>query len=311
MQEADSGILPGVTGKRSIKNARKTLVAIVGAGNLASALAPALRGTGYKIDQIISRDWPASLRRARQLAVQVGASTITVARAQIRADVVWFCVPDGSVAGAAEAQKEAANWTGKVALHSSGALSSDVLAELRRRGAAVASVHPFMTFVRGSRPALAGVPFAVEGDAMAVRAARRIIKNLGCHAYSIRKENKVAYHAWGTFASPLLTALLVTSEQVAAAAGVQRKAARQRMLPIIEQTLANYAASGGAGAFSGPIIRGDVDTIKQHRRILRNLPVAREVYDGLARAALAYLPGKNKSALEKSLRSSRRGENGS
>ena len=307
----DSGILPCVTGKRSIKNARKPRVGIVGAGNLAGALALALRGTGYRIDQIITRDRPASLRRARQLAGQVGASAVIRGKANIRADLVWFCVPDGSIAGAAEVLKEAANWTDKVALHSSGALSSDVLAELRRRGAAVASVHPFMTFVRGSRPALLGVPFAIEGDTAAVRIARQVVKSLGGHAHSIRKQDKAAYHAWGTFASPLLTALLVTSEQIAAAAGAPGKVARRRMLPIIEQTLANYAAFGGAGAFSGPIIRGDVDTIKQHLRILRNMPIASEVYVGLARAALAYLPGKNKGALEKSLKSLRRGKIGS
>lgn len=238
----------------------------------------------------------------------MGASAVTAARPQIRADLVWFCVPDGAIAGAAEALNESANWNGKVALHSSGALASDELRELRRRGAAVASVHPFMTFVHGSQPALAGVPFAIEGDAAAVRVARQIIKSIGGHAHSIRKEDKAAYHAWGMFASPLLTALLVATEHVAAAAGVQPRAARQRMLPIIKQTVANYTAYGGAGAFSGPIIRGDVDTLKKHLRILRAMPVAQDVYLSLARAALAYLPGKNKSALEKSLKSSRRGK---
>jgi len=284
----------------------KPRVAIVGAGNLASALAVALHGAGYGIDQIISRDQAASFRRARRLAGQVGASAVAAARAQIRADIVWFCVPDGAIAGAAEALKAAADWSGKVAVHSSGALTSNELAQLRRRGAAVASVHPFMTFVRGSRPRLVGVPFAIEGDAVAVRMARRIVKNLHGCAYSIRNEDKAAYHAWGTFASPLLTALLVTSEHVAAAAGVKRKAAKQRMLPILKQTLANYVAFDAAGAFSGPLIRGDVDTVKRHLRTLRGVPVAQDVYVSLARAALAYLPGKNKETIETALKSLRR-----
>lgn len=284
----------------------KPRVAIVGAGNLASALAVALHGAGYGIDQIVSRDQAASFRRARRLAGQVGASAVAAARAQIRADIVWFCVPDGAIAGAAEALKAAADWSGKVAVHSSGALTSNELAQLRRRGAAVASVHPFMTFVRGSRPRLVGVPFAIEGDAVAVRMARRIVKNLHGCAYSIRNEDKAAYHAWGTFASPLLTALLVTSEHVAAAAGVKVKAARQRMLPILKQTLANYVAFDAAGAFSGPIIRGDVDTVKRHLRTLRGVPVAEGVYVSLARAALAYLPGKNKETIETALKSLRR-----
>ena len=134
-----------------------------------------------------------------------------------------------------------------------------------------------------------------------------LVKDLGGHAYSIRKKDKAAYHAWGTFASPLFTALLATTEQVAVLAGVNRKAARQRMIPILQQTLANYAAFGAAGGFSGPIVRGDVDTVKRHLRVLRGAPVAREVYMSLARAALAYLPGKNKGALRGELKSARKG----
>jgi predicted short-subunit dehydrogenase-like oxidoreductase (DUF2520 family) len=295
-------MLPGMPRKLSAK----PRITIVGAGNLASALAPSLREAGYEIDQIISRGRPASLRRARRLAREVGASAVLISRAQIRSEVVWFCVPDGAIASVAESFEGAADWIGKVALHSSGALSSDELSALRSRGAAIASVHPLMTFVQGSRPSLAAVPFAIEGDSAAVHAARSIVKNLGGSAYSIRREDKAAYHAWGTFASPLLTALLVTSERVAAAAGVKSKLARQRMLPMLRQTLANYAALGGPGAFSGPIVRGDADTVKRHLQTLREIPVAQDVYIALARAALAYLPARKKKEFEKELQSLRR-----
>jgi predicted short-subunit dehydrogenase-like oxidoreductase (DUF2520 family) len=147
------------------------------------------------------------------------------------------------------------------------------------------------------------VPFALEGDAAAVRVARRVIEDVGGDAYPIRKRDKAAYHAWGTFASPLFTALLAATEQVATLAGVNRKAAKRRMIPILLQTLANYAAFDAADAFSGPIIRGDVDTVKRHMRVLRGMPAAREVYSALARSALLYLPAKNKSALKRLLNS--------
>ena len=165
-----------------------------------------------------------------------------------------------------------------------------------------------MTFVRGSQPALAGMPFAIEGDAAAVRVARRMVQDLGAHAYPILKKDKAAYHAWGTFASPLFTALLATTEQVAVLAGVNRKAAKRRMIPILLQTLANYAAFDAAGAFSGPIVRGDVGTVERHLRVLRGTPAARDVYLALARSALRYLPAKGKAGLERVLRSSGRGQ---
>lgn len=286
-------MLPGMAGKPQI--------AIVGAGNLGSALAVSLRRSGYVIHSIVARSSRASLRKAQRLAKQAGAEALSDPSGALGADLIWFCVPDSEIANAARDFAKKINWKGRVALHSSGALSSDELAALRSRGAAVASVHPFMTFVRGSRPPLAGVPFALEGDATAVRTARQIIEDIGAHAYSIRKKDKAAYHAWGTFASPLFTALLATTEQVATLAGVSRNAAKRRMIPILLQTLANYASFEAANAFSGPIIRGDLDTVSRHLHVLRGMPAARDVYSALASSALLYLPAKNKGALKRLL----------
>jgi len=293
----DSAILPGMAAKPL-----KPRIAIVGAGNLASSLATSLRRAGYSIDQIVSRGSAASLRRARKLAREVGASAVPLAGAQIRAELVWFCVPDGVIAGAAASLTKAGDWQGKVALHSSGALTSDELAGPRERGAAVASVHPLMTFVRSSRPSLVGVPFVIEGDPKAARAARTIVRDLRARPFTIRKNQKQAYHAWGMFASPLLMALLAASERVAIAAGVDRKAARERMLPILKQTLANYEQLGAPTAFSGPIARGDAATVEKHLKVLLGIPSAREIYVALAGSSLRDLPAKNRAALKKILR---------
>src|SRR5258708_32925635 len=202
----------------------KPRIAIVGAGNLASALAVSLTAAGDTIEQVIARGQEASLRRAQRLAREVGASAVAVRRSQIRTPIIWFCVPDGAIAGTAASLSRAADWSGKVALHSSGALTSDELTALRKLGAAVASVHPLMTFVRGSRASLAEVPFSIEGDPTAVRAARAIVRDLKGHSFTIRKAQKEAYHTWGMFASPLLTALLAATERVAGAAGGDTKA---------------------------------------------------------------------------------------
>jgi predicted short-subunit dehydrogenase-like oxidoreductase (DUF2520 family) len=216
---------------------------------------------------------------------------------EVKARILWLCVPDGEIACAAVSLSEGFQGRGKIALHSSGALGSEILEPLRRRGAAVASVHPLMTFVQGSRPSLAGVSFAIEGDPVAVRAAHRIVRDFGGQSYPISRKEKTAYHAWGTFASPLLTALLATTEEVAALAGVRKKAARERMLPILLETVKNYGKLGAAAGFSGPIVRGDVETVRRHLAVLRTTPVPREVYVALARAALEYLPAKNKKSL--------------
>lgn len=287
-----SAILPGM--------AKKPRIAIVGAGNLGNALAHSLRAAGYRIDSVIARAEGVSLTRARRLARQL-RSRAFVGAEEARARILWFCVPDGEIASASAALARGFQGRGRVALHSSGALCSDELEPLRRQGVAVASVHPLMTFVRKSRPMLRGVSFAVEGDPVAVQTARRIVRDLGGEPFAIRKKDKSAYHALGTFASPLLTALLATTECVAGLAGMTRAAAKRHMLPILLQTLQNYGKLGAAQGFSGPIVRGDVETVRRHLEVLRAAVLPHQVYVALARAALEYLPTKNRRALRELL----------
>ena len=279
----------------------KPRIAIVGPGRLGSALAQELRRSGYRITEIASRNSIASRRKARALAKKVHA-VAAIDNPRLDADLIWFCVPDREIAKAARQMAQVADWKGKIAFHSSGALASEELSVLRRRGAAVASVHPLMTFVSGSIPSLHGIPLALEGDAKAIRAAREIARDLGAEPFPISKSKKSAYHAWGGFTSPLLIALLVTGERVAHAAGLSPADARKKMLPIVQQTLANYAKLGPAGAFSGPLVRGDAQVVRKHVKELRKIPGARDVYLALARAGSRYLPLRNRKELEKLLK---------
>ena len=280
---------------------KKPRIAIVGAGSLGSALATSLHNAGYRVEEIVARAKPSSQRRAQSLAKRVGARVVTIGKVPIQSDVIWLLVPDREIRRNAEMLARSGEWKGKVVFHSSGALSSQELRDLQRRGVAVASVHPMMTFVAGVVPELAGVPFALEGDGVAVRVARRIVKALGGESFDIDVRRKPAYHAWGAFASPLLLSLWVTAERAAELAGISRANARSKMLPIIRQTLANYAERGPAHAFSGPIIRGDAATLEKNLKALQRLPEARNVYLALARSAVSNLPAKNRTKLRRTL----------
>ena len=99
---------------------------------------------------------------------------------------------------------------------------------------------------------------------VATRAAKQIVERLGGNAFPIRKQNKVLYHAFGSFASPLVIALMASLEQVALAAGVRKRDIKRVMLPLLSQTLRNYLYQDAASAFSGPLARGDVATVRKH-----------------------------------------------
>ena len=281
---------------------RKPRVAIVGAGSLATFLAVVLRESGYLVTEIISRNLPRSRRHARSLASKVGARAATGGTAALDAELLWFCVPDRAIQEAASSLAARAKGKVRFAFHSSGALLSRELEALRKSGVAVASVHPPMTFVPGSRPSLEDVPFALEGDAVATRLARRIVRDLGGESFALPAARKAAYHAWATFTSPLWLAFLVTLEEAAHAAGLTRTDARRMSLPIIRQTLENYSRLGPEHSFSGPIIRGDATTVAKHLAVLKKYPAVRDVYVALALAALDRLPAKNRGELRRLLR---------
>jgi len=280
---------------------RKPQIAIVGPGRLGTALTRRFKQAGFTITEIIHR---ASLpkRGPRLLARATGARLSPISDALLNADVIWFCVPDRQIAATARALATRGNWKGKIAIHSSGALTSSELISLRQKGAAAASVHPLMTFVADTLPSLQGVPFAFEGDSKALSVARQIVQTLGGKPFRIHPKNKVAYHAWGAFTSPLLIALLVNAEHVAHAAGLSAADARKKMLPILTQTVENYGQLGPAGAFSGPLIRGDVEIVRKHLQVLKKIPGAKEVYVDLARTALRRLPVQNPGRIKRALK---------
>jgi predicted short-subunit dehydrogenase-like oxidoreductase (DUF2520 family) len=278
----------------------KPSIAIIGPGRLGTALALQLSNVGYRIAEIVSRT-PASEREVRAFTQTVKARSSHYQNGTLDAGLIWICVPDREIAVVAADLAVMNIWKGKTVFHSSGALDSDVLNPLRKCGAKVASVHPMMTFVRGAVPTMKGITFALEGDPAAVKLASRLVRDFGAHTFLVRKQNKVAYHAWGSLVSPLLVAVLVTAERVAKSAGLKKAEARRMMMPIVCQTFVNYAALGPAGSFSGPLVRGDTETVRKHLRALKKVPEARAVYVALARSALRHLPVENRRQLEKLL----------
>jgi predicted short-subunit dehydrogenase-like oxidoreductase (DUF2520 family) len=277
-------------------------VSIVGLGRLGTALALNLRQAGWKVDCVVVRPSTRVRQTTRKLARLLSARVVRLGQETLSSGLVWITVPDDAIADVASQLARAQSWEKTTVFHSSGALTSDVLLPLHKRGATVASVHPGMTFVHKVATRFSGVPFGVEGSAAALRVANKVVGDLGGTAYTIRKENKVLYHAFDTFASPLFIALMAVLEEVGREAGIKRAQARNLAGPLLRQTLGNYLEHGAAASFSGALIRGDVATVRRHLDALRNIPSARDAYRSLARVAIRHLPVKNLAALRKALR---------
>jgi predicted short-subunit dehydrogenase-like oxidoreductase (DUF2520 family) len=278
--------------------AKKPSISILGAGNVGSVLAPALHRAGFRVEEIAVRDNPASIKRGKTVARMSGAKAVTDSQATFSADVIWICVTDDAIAPVARAlaARRDVDWRRRIIFHASGALSSDELKPLKKRGAAIASTHFMQSFVPGSNPSLA-VPFAVEGDKSAAKVALQIGEALGAKPFVIRKESKVLYHAMGFFSSPLVIIALTLSEKVGRSAGLDPDQIASVIRPMFSRTAENYLKKGSAGAFVGPINRGNVATINKHLRDLKRIPEARAAYVAMGKAALKNLPVKNRKQI--------------
>ena len=177
---------------------------------------------------------------------------------------------------------------GQVFLHLSGALTSDVLKPLRRQGVRVGSMHPLMTV--SAVPARAarhfrGATFALEGDPAAVRAARGLVQSLGGVPVVIRARDKARYHAGAVFASNYVVAALDAAQRLLMGAGFTDRGARRALAPLTAASVANEAAQGAVASLTGPIVRGDLATIRKHLAALD--PETRALYKALGTATLA------------------------
>ena len=162
--DADTFLLSSV--RMAATRTRRPVITLIGAGNLAYALGPALRAAGYAIDGVAARETASSRRRAAMLAKSVRAAAVPLAQTRPDADIIWICHTDDALAETAKLLARKPGWKNKIVFHSSGALSSNVLAPLKRKGAYTASLHPMMTFVPGAAPRMDEVPFAVSTTAL-------------------------------------------------------------------------------------------------------------------------------------------------
>jgi predicted short-subunit dehydrogenase-like oxidoreductase (DUF2520 family) len=275
-------------------------ISFVGAGALASGLAKLLRAQGFTIAEIIARAEPASQRKAGALAREVGAAATTLAEARLHCELLWLAVPDGAIEPVAQALALSAQLP-QVALHASGALSSQALAALAGRGVETGSAHPMMTFVAGEPPSLEGAWFAVEGSPAAVRAARAMANKLGAKSFTIEPSRKSLYHAFGAMLSPMLATELAAAERIGLRAGIDGKQVRHIMEPIVLRTVRNVLRGGARKSFSGPLARGDVRTVEAHLESLGGSPES-GVYRALMDYATETMPVKRSDEMKKLLR---------
>jgi predicted short-subunit dehydrogenase-like oxidoreductase (DUF2520 family) len=255
-------------------------VAFVGAGRLGTALALALAGRGYRVSALLSRRAAGARRAAARAGLSLKETSAGAFDSFPDAGLLFITTPDDAVALTAErlaalstfSEREAGR---RVVLHTSGALSSDVLAPLAARGFRVGSLHPLAAVAepRAGAESLRHAFYCVEGDAAAVRAARRVVRDLGGRSFSVSAGDKALYHAAAVMTAGHTVALFDAAVRLLASCGLGEARAREVLLPLLASTLGNLAAHAPARALTGTYARADLATVRKHLAALRDTEV--------------------------------------
>lgn len=278
----------------------------MGAGRVGSTLGRLLHQKGWRIGPVITR----SMRTARAARRRIGSGQpqVGLSEAVLDADLILIATPDRAIAETAGSLARIASskaWRGRIVLHTSGALGSDVLKPLALRGAEIGSLHPLQTFNGRTVPSFAGCTCAIEGAPVALRMARRISRELGGVPVVLPSRRKAAYHVAAALAAGHVLAVMEAAVRILVKAGFPRQRAIRALLPLTRQTLANYERVGAGAAWTGPLSRGDFGVIERHLEALRPFPREyREAYDTLSRLGLDVLAngsGSKKRLLKQTL----------
>jgi len=243
----------------------------IGAGTVGTALAVRLSSKGYQVIAVSSR----SQTSARKLARAVSGCRAFNNNQGVAdtAELIFITTPDDTIASVAS---EIQWHRGQSVVHCSGALSTDILESAKKSGARVGAFHPLQTFA-GVKQAIENIPgstFAVEAEEPLLSTLKDIATALDGDWIELKANDKVVYHAAAVIACNYLVTLVKLATDLWQSFNIPQSQATQALLPLIRGTIHNIDTVGIPQCLTGPIARGDIETIKKHLDALQKVAPA-------------------------------------
>ncbi|MEC3909259.1 DUF2520 domain-containing protein [Sphingobium sp. CR2-8] len=264
-------------------------IGIIGTGRVAQAMALALHA--HSVDPMLV--WGRTPTRRDAITARIGHSAPAQDLAQIASacDLILIAVSDDAIAPIVAALAEQRPTGAPLILHLSGRSGAAILTPLAQRGALTAAVHPAMTFTGDPDREVArmiGARFVVTGSTRpATGAAERLVALIGGVVEHVAEAQRALYHAALCHAANHLVTLMAGSCDALATAGIADPAAL--LAPLVRAALDN-SLDRGIGGLSGPLLRGDADTIRDHlAAISAHSPRLLPAYRAMATATLDAL----------------------
>lgn len=264
-------------------------VSFIGCGRVGRTIARALKDAGYEIGMVVTR----SDNRTREAIDFIGAGihASDIVSAGLSGNIHFIGTNDDAIEEVVQTLDEEINTSleNHYFFHFSGSVTSEALEPLHKKGAAIGSIHPLQVFADPLKAleTLPGVYYAIEGEDRAMELAVRLVDSLQGKLLLIPTGRKVLYHAAGVFAANYLTVLVGIVMGIMEEIGESPEDSYQAFLPLMVGALQNIEEFGVGGALTGPIVRGDAKTIRNHLKALDDLkPEWVETYKVLGQDAV-------------------------
>ncbi len=263
---------------------KRDKIGIIGYGRVGRVLARGFVEAGYVLSGVVLRNETAD-EFIRKNALKVG-SEIEDLPGDI--DFLVVAVQDSKIAIVAEEIARCSRLKkGAVVAHTAGALSADVLAPVEKSGLKRLGWHPLQTFaLNDDAGILKGIPFGMDGDEEALAIGEKIATDLGGIPLRIKPEKRIEYHLAAVISSNLITGLFAIAGDLFKECIAGKENDGSSLVPLLRKTVENIERTGAPDALTGPIVRGDVDTVRSHLRILKDKPEILEIYKLLSRRIL-------------------------
>jgi len=260
-------------------------IGIVGAGHAGLALGVAFSRAGWPVSAVASRT---PENRERFTALVPSARPVERPMQFVDdVDLVFLTVPDDAIRGVVA---DLRLYAGQAIAHTSGALSAAILAPSVGAGATSASFHPLVAFadLERSVAALHGATIALEGDDALLIILAQLATDIGAQPVRLPPGGKPAYHAAAVLAAGGFIGLLDAVAELGRGAGLDEAGSLAIFGPLVRQSLQNAEALGIRDALTGPLLRGDIGTVRDHLEAMSRLaPGALELYSAAARREIA------------------------
>lgn len=236
----------------------------IGAGKVGTAFGKYLSDKGFKVEGYYSR----SEKSAKNAADFTNSKVYHSMGALIkRSDIIFITTNDDEISKVCkELVQEDLLCSGQILVHMSGGASSKILESAKTKGCYIYSLHPLQAFADIEKAVndLENTIFSIEGDEEKIDVLEKILNITENKYFNITAEQKSIYHAAACILSNYLVTLVDYGLSFFEAIGIDGEEGYKAVYPLIEGTIKNIHSLGTKKALTGPIARGDIETIENH-----------------------------------------------